>query len=193
MQQEFDQVVLVDEFDNPLGVKNKQLAHEQGGFLHRAFSILIFNTDDELLLQRRARSKYHCAGLWSNSCCSHPREGRSVISEARLRLEIELGFSTELEPFGTCIYKEKLGNEMTEWELDHIFVGRYSGDILPNPIEVESICWIGLNELERDIASSPEKYTPWFPHVLTQFSIWQDTAVDRTDKGAEISQQVPLD
>lgn len=169
---EFDHVVLVDPDDNPLGVEAKLRAHENGGTLHRAFSIFILNADNEVLLQRRALSKYHCAGLWSNSCCSHPRSGRQIPEEARERLMAELGFTTELEHIGTRTYKEQLPNGLVEWELDHLFVGRHFSNTRPNPEEVESIRWVGLDSLQKELAVNPSAFTPWLPHILPTFIDW---------------------
>lgn len=169
---EFDHVVLVDRNDNPLGIEEKLRAHEDGGSLHRAFSIFILNEKDEILVQQRAVSKYHCPGLWSNSCCSHPRDGRKVSEEARERLSAELGFSTELEHIGTCTYKEAVSSGLTEWELDHLFVGRYSENIVPNPVEVESVRWSSLEVLQKELAQRPAVFTPWLPHILPKFEAW---------------------
>lgn len=168
----YDHVVLVDRNDTPLGIEEKLRAHENGGSLHRAFSIFVLNDKHEILVQQRAKSKYHCPGLWSNSCCSHPRDGREVSEEARERLSAELGFSTKLEHIGTCTYKEPMSNGLTEWELDHLFVGRYSENIALNPAEVESVRWSSLGALQKDLAEHPAAFTPWLPHILPEFAAW---------------------
>lgn len=169
----FDHVVLVDENDNPLGVADKLRAHTGGGSLHRAFSVFILNEHQEILLQRRAHSKYHCGGLWSNSCCSHPRHGRDVVTDARTRLSVELGFSTGLELIGTALYKEEVNEHLTEWELDYLYVGTYLDEIHPNPAEVDAIRWCNLRELKKGLDENPTAYTPWLPHILPVFTDWQ--------------------
>jgi isopentenyl-diphosphate delta-isomerase len=169
---DFDHVVLVDQHDNPLGTEEKLRAHAAGGRLHRAFSVFILNPQREILLQRRAGVKYHCAGLWSNSCCSHPRAEREVVAEARIRLRAELGFTTDLEPIGQCTYKVSVDNGQTEWELDHLFVGDYDGAINPDPQEVDSVRWCRLGDLEKELADNPAAFTPWLPHILPHFANW---------------------
>jgi len=176
---EFDHVVLVDGNDNPLGIKEKLRAHEDGGSLHRAFSIFVLNDKHEILVQQRAMSKYLCPGLWSNSCCSHPRDGREVSGEARERLSTELGFSTELEHIGTCTYKEPASDGLTEWELDHLFVGKYSENFALNPSEVESVRWSSLEALQNDLAKRPATFTPWLPHILPKFAVWFAESIDK--------------
>lgn len=156
-----ERVVLVDEDGNEVGVEEKIKAHKEGK-LHRAFSIFIFNSRGELLLQKRARDKYHSGGLWSNTCCSHPKPGESLEHAAHRRLREEMGFDCDLKEAFHFIYKANLNNGFTEWELDHVFIGRYDGEVKPNPNEVEDWRWININDLEDDIKRNPNKYTVWF-------------------------------
>ena len=160
------QVVLVDVHDNPLGLAEKMQAHRGAGLLHRALSVFIVNRGGEMLLQRRARHKYHSAQLWSNACCSHPESGVPPVVAAQARLAEELGFTTPLLPAGTVSYRVDLGNGMTEWELDHLFVGEYSGTVQPNPREVDAIDWVRWEDLQARLRARPGDYTPWFPIVL---------------------------
>lgn len=159
-------VILVDEHDRALGTQEKLLAHLGGGQLHRAFSIFILDSRGRTLLQRRASGKYHCPGLWSNSCCSHPRPGASLLASARRRLREELGFSAPLREIGSIQYRLRLGGGLTEWEFDHICFGRYQGPVHPNPAEVQEYRWVGVLELGQDVQDHPEHYTPWLPKIL---------------------------
>ena len=154
-------VVLVDEQDNKVGLMEKMEAHEKG-LLHRAFSVFIFNAKGEFLLQRRAISKYHSGGLWTNSCCSHPRDGENILDAGKRRLQEEMGFECELEKQFDFIYKSKLDNELTEHELDHVLFGKYDGEINFNKDEVMDYKYVDLDTLVIDMDSSPENYTEWF-------------------------------
>ncbi|MEM1545600.1 MAG: isopentenyl-diphosphate Delta-isomerase [Candidatus Methanomethylicia archaeon] len=160
-----EEVVLVDEDDNEIGVEEKIKAHKEGK-LHRAFSIFIFNSRGEMLLQKRARNKYHSGGLWSNACCSHPKPGESLEQAVHRRLKEEMGFDCDLKRVFYFIYKADLNNEFTEYELDHVFIGKYDGEINPNRNEVEDWKWISINDLKEDIKQNPNKYTVWFKIVL---------------------------
>jgi len=155
-----EQVILVDEYDQPIGQMEKMEAHEKG-LLHRAFSIFIFNTRGELLLQQRAESKYHSGGLWTNTCCSHPRYGESNKVAAIRRLKEEMGMECELNYGFNFIYKAALADGLIEHELDHVFFG--VSDELPeiNKTEVESYRYVNLKFLTDDINTNPELYTPW--------------------------------
>ena len=154
-------VVLVDKNDNAIGTMEKQQAHVEGA-LHRAFSIFIFNSENKLLLQKRASSKYHCGGLWTNTCCSHPRENEIVLDAAARRLQEEMGMQCELKPIFSFVYKAQFENGLTEHEYDHVFVGQ--SDQLPklDAEEVEDYRYIGLEELHKEIKVSPQNFTPWF-------------------------------
>lgn len=154
-------IILVDEQDNEIGFIEKMKAHETEQ-LHRAFSIFIFNSKGEMLLQQRADSKYHSGGLWTNACCSHPRKGESLEQATHRRLSEELGFDCPLKPAFTFIYKAELDKGLTEHELDHVFIGTYDGAIQPNPDEVKSVKWMLPDELQRDLKTNPNNYTVWF-------------------------------
>lgn len=160
-----EKVILVDENDVPIGEMEKMEAHEKG-VLHRAFSVFIFNENNELLLQKRALSKYHSGGLWSNSCCSHPRIDETVVEAGTRRLVEEMGFSVPLEAVFSFIYRAELDNELTEHELDHVLIGRYNDAPKMNPEEVEDWKYIGLDELASDMTTHPERYTEWFKIIF---------------------------
>ena len=161
-----EQVVLVDENDNEIGTEEKMRAHQNGGKLHRAFSIVVFNSSGEMLIQKRALSKYHWAGIWANTCCSHPRPGENLGDAVERRLMEEMGFKTELKEVYDFIYKATFDNGLTEWELDHVFMGLYEENPVPNPEEVGDYRWIGLDELRKEVEEEPEKYAPWFRIIL---------------------------
>ena len=159
-----ENVVLVDENDVEVGIMPKMEAHQKA-LLHRAISVFIFNEKGEWLLQRRALSKYHSSGLWSNAACTHPRPKETYSEAAERRLHEEMGIQCELTNLFNFIYKERLDNELTEHELDHVFIG-YSEDI-PN-INTEEVCdfkYISFNNLAKDIQEHPDNYTYWFKHV----------------------------
>lgn len=160
-------VVLVDKDDNQLGLMEKMEAHEKG-LLHRAFSVFLFNSKGEMLLQQRAISKYHSGGLWTNTCCSHPRDGEKTIDAAHRRLEEEMGFDCDIEKAFHFIYKSELDNDLTEHELDHVFMGEYEGEIKPNPVEVESYKYISIPDLVKDVEENPADYTEWFKICLEE-------------------------
>jgi isopentenyl-diphosphate delta-isomerase len=154
-------VVLVDEQDNAIGTMEKQQAHIVG-VLHRAFSIFIFNSEKELLLQKRASSKYHCGGLWTNACCSHPRENENTQDAANRRLEEEMGMQCSLTPIFTFVYKAGFENGLTEHEFDHVFFGESNQTPKINTEEVEAYRYISMDDLQQEIKEFPEKFTPWF-------------------------------
>ena len=159
-----EKVVLVDENDIEVGTMPKMEAHQKA-LLHRAISVFIFNEKGEWLLQRRALSKYHSSGLWSNAACTHPRPNESYLKAAERRLLEEMGLQCELTDLFNFIYKEKLDNELTEHELDHVFIG-YSEEV-PN-YNAEEVCdfkYIDFDELANDIREQADKYTYWFKHV----------------------------
>ncbi len=157
-------VVLVDKNDRKIGEEHKMKAHKKGA-LHRAFSVLVFDSRSRLILQKRARGKYHCGCMWSNTCCSHPLPGERVKSAAERRLKEEMGFTTSLSKIFSFTYKHKTG-DLIEHEFDHVFVGFYHGKIEPDKKEVEDIRFIGLKKLEEDIKKNPEKYTPWLKIII---------------------------
>ena len=155
-----ENVILVDPKDNEIGVMEKMKAHEKGE-LHRAFSVFIFNTKGEIMLQKRDSKKYHSGGLWSNTCCSHPRPGEPTKMAASRRLNEEMGLNTVLFSAFSFIYRSELDSNLIEHELDHVFVG-YTNDLpTMNPEEVEDYKFMSLINLELDLLASPELYTTW--------------------------------
>ncbi|MEZ4979479.1 MAG: isopentenyl-diphosphate Delta-isomerase [Chitinophagales bacterium] len=164
-----EQVILVDAKDEKLALMGKTEAHEKG-LLHRAISIVLFNESKEILLQQRADSKYHWAGIWSNTVCTHPRDGESYLEAAERRLEEELGISTELRDVFNFIYKAKDEESgLTEHELDHVFVGEYNGEIPFNKEEVKAVRWISSEDLFKEIEAKPENFSFWFKIILKEF------------------------
>jgi len=161
-----ERVVLVDENDREVGNEEKMKAHLDGGKLHRAFSIFVFNSKGETLIQKRANGKYHCPGLWSNTCCGHPRPGEELTSAAHRRLKEEMGFDCDFKEISSFIYKTGFDNGLTEWEFDHFFVGEYDGEVKANPNEAGEWKWIEMEELKKDIKENPQDYTYWFKMAL---------------------------
>lgn len=164
-----EQVVLVDDADREIGTAEKVAAHRDGGRLHRAFSIVLFNRRGEMLLQQRALSKYHFGGLWTNACCGHPRPGEAVAVAARRRLREELGVDLPLRPVFSFQYEAAdASTGLCEREIDHVFVGELEGAAAPNPQEVDALRWSDCDEVARDLARHPERYTPWFAHLVVR-------------------------
>jgi isopentenyl-diphosphate Delta-isomerase len=160
-------VILVDELDNELGLMEKMEAHEKA-VLHRAFSVFLFDQSGNMLLQKRAHTKYHSPGLWTNACCSHPRANETNEAAAHRRLAEEMGIDCSLRHSFSFIYKAAFDNGLTEHELDHVFVGEYEGAILPNPDEVAEYEYVSMNVLLQAIQNHPEQYTAWFKIALPQ-------------------------
>lgn len=160
-----EQVVLVDENDATLGTMGKMEAHEKA-LLHRAFSVFVFNQNDELMLHRRAFEKYHSGGLWTNTCCSHPRLNEDVVDAGHRRLMEEMGFDCELQHQFSFIYRSELDNNLTEHELDHVIFGRYDGEPNINPEEVAEWKWMSMEAVRDDIDLNPANYTEWFKIVF---------------------------
>lgn len=160
-----ERVILVDANDAVLGSEEKLRVHETGE-LHRAFSVFVVDGEGRLLLQRRAASKYHSAGLWSNTCCGHPRPGEDVRAAAERRLHEEMGIRCELSPRGSFIYQATLGSGLVEHELDHLFVGRFAGDPSPNMDEAQEWAWAPWTRVEAECAAGPERFTVWLPIAL---------------------------
>ena len=163
-----EKVILVDKNDNQVGLMPKLEAHEKG-VLHRAFSIFIFNSKYELLLQKRASSKYHSGGLWTNTCCSHPREGEDILDAANRRLDEEMGIKTSLRKVYDFIYKAELDNQLTEHEFDHVFYGVFDNDPILNKDEAEDFKWVDMETLNNDIIKNEENYTVWFKIAFEYF------------------------
>ena len=164
-----EEIILVDANDEQIGFETKLKAHENGGKLHRAFSIFIFNDAGETLLQRRSKKKYHFGGLWTNACCSHPKRGEKLQDAARVRLYQEFGFYAELKEIFSFIYRSSDAKSgLTEHEFDHVFYGEFSGDPQPNPDEIDDWKWVDLAELLTDLEGNPHDYTPWFKVAIHQ-------------------------
>ncbi len=162
-----EQVILVNERDEELGSEEKLRAHQNGGLLHRAFSVFIFNGLDELLLQRRAPAKYHFGGLWSNTCCGHPRPGEATADAAVRRLGEEFGFQAKLREIASFSYDaHDQASDLTEREFLHVLVGRYDGEPSPNRAEIGDWRWLSLEFVERDLRQNTDRYTPWFARAL---------------------------
>ena len=164
-----EQVILVDENDRQVGLMEKQAAHVNP-HLHRAFSIFIFNSKGELLMQQRALSKYHSPGLWTNTCCSHPRDGETLTEATSRRLMEEMGMTCEMHEVYTFIYKAPVGQGLTEHEFDHVWIGRSDETPQINREEVESWKYMSLSDLKVDIQLHPELYTEWFKITFEEMS-----------------------
>jgi len=163
-----EQVILVNEKDEQIGLMAKMEAHEKA-LLHRAFSVFVFNDKNELMLQQRAAHKYHSPLLWTNTCCSHQREGESNIEAGKRRLMEEMGFVTDLKETISFIYKAPFDNGLTEHEFDHIMLGHFNESPNINPDEVEAWKWMDLEAVKVDIEAQPELYTAWFKIIFEKF------------------------
>jgi isopentenyl-diphosphate delta-isomerase len=152
-------VILVDDCDREVGVREKLGAHREG-LLHRAFSIFVFDSEKRLLLQKRAAAKYHSGGLWSNTCCGHPRPGETTVAAARRRLREEMNFDCELREAFAFVYRAEVG-ALVEHEYDHVFVGVYDGEPAPDESEVEEWRHVSMAELRRDLRAEPSRYSRW--------------------------------
>ena len=162
-------VVLVDESDHQIGLMEKQAAHVTP-HLHRAYSIFIFNSKGELLMQQRALSKYHSPGLWTNTCCSHPRDGETLAEATSRRLMEEMGMTCPMHEVYTFIYKAPVGEGLTEHEFDHVWIGQSDDEPHINREEVESWKYMSLSDLKKDIQLHPELYTEWFKITFEEMS-----------------------
>ena len=165
---EEEKVILVNEQDEPTGLMPKMEAHEKG-VLHRAFSVFVLNERNEIMLQQRAAQKYHSPLLWTNTTCSHQREGESNIEAGTRRLREEMGFTTELKELFSFIYKAPFDNGLTEHELDHVMIGYYNGEPDINREEAESWKWMGIDAVKEDMQEHPEQYTVWFRIIFDEF------------------------
>ncbi|MFN4885021.1 MAG: isopentenyl-diphosphate Delta-isomerase [Bacteroidota bacterium] len=163
-------VVLVDELDQPKGTMEKLEAHKQG-LLHRAFSIFIFNSKKELLLQKRASQKYHCGGLWTNTCCSHQRPNESTMEAANRRLQEEMGMTCELESTFSFVYKAAFDNGLTEHEFDHVLIGHTDASPDINKEEVDSFKYMGIEDIQKDLEINSHLYTPWFKIAMEKLTL----------------------
>ncbi len=160
-----EKVILVNKADHEIGEAEKMKVHKEG-LLHRAFSVFIFNSRDQLLLQRRSKTKYHSPSLWSNTCCSHPRPSENILEAAHRRLKGEMGFDCDIRKDFSFIYKVQFDGGLFEHEYDHVFVGTCDKEPVPNPEEVDECKWVSMDRLKRDIRNNPEHYTYWFKKAV---------------------------
>jgi len=163
-----EQVILVNEKNEQIGLMPKMEAHEKA-LLHRAFSVFVFNDNNELMIQQRAAHKYHSPLLWTNTCCSHQRDGESNIEAGKRRLQEEMGFTTDLEESISFIYKAPFDNGLTEHEFDHILIGHFNEEPVINPDEVASWKWMSLEAVKEDVFKHPDSYTEWFKIIFDKF------------------------
>jgi isopentenyl-diphosphate delta-isomerase len=166
-----EQVILVDKDDCEIGVMEKMEAHKQA-VLHRAFSVFLFNPQGKMLLQQRALTKYHSAGLWTNSCCSHPRPGETLENAVSRRLIEEMGIATKVSKAFDFIYQAELPDNLNEYEFDHVFIGTYDADVRPNHLEVANFVYQSIEEVEANLQSHPEKFTVWFKIAFPKVVTW---------------------
>lgn len=170
-----DKVVLVNQFDEPIGEMNKLEAHQKG-ILHRAFSIFLLNTKGEMLIHQRAKEKYHGANLWTNACCSHPQLNENIKDSALERLEYEMGISSNIKKVFSFIYNIPVENNLIEHELDHVFIGYVDREPIPNPSEVQNFKWVDISTLLLDIKKNPDDYTHWFKMALERIKLQEEFA-----------------
>ena len=163
-----ENVILVDKNDTQIGLMSKLDAHKKG-ILHRAFSVFVLNNNNEIMLQKRAYNKYHSGGLWTNTCCSHQREGENSIEAGKRRLLEEMGFETELKIITSFIYKVEFENGLTEHELDYLLIGKYLKSPVINKQEVADWKWMKVELIADDIKLNPNKYTSWFKIIFDKF------------------------
>lgn len=166
-----EQVILVNDQDEETGVAEKMEAHQQG-WLHRAFSVFIFNSRGEMLLQQRALDKYHSGGLWTNTCCSHPRPGESTQVAAERRLKEEMGFQVSLEKVFDFVYKADFDNGLTEYEFDHVFAAEYEGPVNFNKEEVMGYSYRSMQQIAQSMETDPAQYTAWFRLAFPRVQSW---------------------
>jgi len=165
---EEEQVILVNELDQQIGLMAKLEAHEKA-ILHRAFSVFVLNDKKEIMLQQRAHQKYHSPLLWTNTCCSHQRDGETNIQAGSRRLYEEMGFKTELKELFNFIYKAPFDNGLTEHELDHVMIGYYNEEPMINHEEVEDWKWMKIEDIQKDMLINSEIYTVWFKIIFDEF------------------------
>ncbi len=167
MQEHEESLILVDADDNEIGAAGKIDAHRRG-LLHRAFSVIVWDSKGRQLLQKRATTKYHSGGLWTNACCGHPRPGENVEAAAQRRLREEMGFSCPLEWLGVVQYRATFDNGLSEHEIVHIFRGCYEGPLKPDPAEAEGYQWCGIDILRADVAAIPDQFSVWFIRYMAE-------------------------
>lgn len=166
-----DNIILVNERDEQVGTMEKIQAHRRA-LLHRAFSVFVFNSRGEMLLQQRAADKYHSGSLWTNACCSHPRPGEATTEAAGRRLREEMGFDTELQKLFDFVYKTEFDNGLTEHEFDHVFAGIYDGEIIPDKTEVQDYCFKSMRDIKESLLLRPGQYTVWFRIAFPLVEKW---------------------
>ncbi|WP_241558577.1 isopentenyl-diphosphate Delta-isomerase [Paracnuella aquatica] len=171
MTMSVQEVLLVNEQDEPLGTMEKMAAHEQG-LLHRAFSVFVFDGAGRMLLQQRAAQKYHGGGLWTNTCCSHPYPDEAVETAARRRLQEEMGFETPLEKIFAFTYRADVENGLVEHEYDHVFAGQYDGPMELNAEEVADSRYMEMEAIEDWIIAEPAAFTSWFRIAFPMVQAW---------------------
>ncbi len=165
-----EEVILVDDYDRQVGIGEKIQTHKEGK-LHRAFSIFIFDSAGRLLLQKRAATKYHSANLWSNTCCGHPKPAELTLAAARRRLQQEMKLTCELQEQFAFKYRAQFSNQLIENEYDHVFVGEFNGDPLPDVSEVQAWQWISIGDLRKQLQGHPDDYTYWLNLVIDRLQI----------------------
>ena len=165
---EEEKVILVNKLDEQIGLMPKMEAHEKA-ILHRAFSVFVLNNQNEIMLQQRAHQKYHSPLLWTNTCCSHQREGETNIQAGNRRLYEEMGFNTDLKELFHFIYKAPFDNGLTEHELDHVMIGYYNEEPVINTEEVEAWKWMKIEDVKNDMLLNPNDYTVWFKIIFDEF------------------------
>ncbi|AFD09327.1 isopentenyl-diphosphate Delta-isomerase [Solitalea canadensis] len=161
------ELILVNIDDEVVGFGEKLPVHEQG-LLHRAFSIMIFNDNNEVLIHKRAIDKYHSGGLWTNACCSHPLKDEAIEITLHRKLQEEMGFDCSLTYSYKFIYKAEFNNGLTEHELDYVYIGNYNGMVNPDPLEASDYKWVNMDVVKKDVELNPEIYTEWFKIILKQ-------------------------
>lgn len=162
-----EKVILVDTEDREVGVMEKMQAHREAK-LHRAFSVFLMNDKGEVLLQQRAVDKYHCGGMWTNACCSHPRAGEALQDAVDRRLQEEMGIACDTKWVYSFVYKADVGQGLFEHEFDHVFFGKFSVEPKPDESEVSDWKYVAIDDLKRDVVVNPTKYTPWFKIILAE-------------------------
>lgn len=163
-----ENIILVDENDQEIGTMEKMQAHREAR-LHRAFSVFIFNSKGETMLQQRALSKYHSGGLWTNTVCSHPRSGETLEGAVHRRLQEEMGFDCEVKEVFSFVYKVPIDQGLSEHEFDHVFVGNFDEEPQLNPEEAESYTWVTIAELKKNIIEHPKQYTEWVKIIFQKY------------------------
>jgi len=179
-----DEIILVDQLDNYIGVEEKEACHRIPTKLHRAFSIFVINKHGHMLIQKRAATKKTWPGFWSNACCSHPRKGESLSEATLRRLHEELGFSCSLQHAFSFHYKADYDKEFGENEIDHVFIGQFDGAIRPNNDEIEDWRFTSTEELSDDIHKNPDKYSPWFKNALPKVLKFIKNVLPKTNQSS---------